>query len=362
VKIPIENLYFIFSYAWARFPAGDAVQVGLDECPDLQNLFGKVLIDSVNQLMRRGLDRGYREIIEETRSPRGRLLFDQIAKEQTLRRGSVICQFDELSHDVPHNQIIKATARALSREPTMLPLLAHGLRVIERKLVAVSDVRLSSEMFRKVQLSRNTGQYGLLMRLCEFVFRANMPTEGGAGSRFADVMANQKMMAAVFEEFLKNFFAHEQKEFRVGPGGIEWDSRGTTDPLALQYLPGMRTDITLRSAKRVIVLDAKFYSTPFNARFGTPKVHSNNLYQLLTYLHHTAIRHPEHAIDGGLIYAAVGEPVSLTYRLMGYPVRVEAVDLTRPWKEIRTRLLAILEPGLATGGAGASQMSEMAVL
>lgn len=362
VKIPIENLYFIFSYAWARFPSGDAVQVGLDECPDLQNLFGKVLIESVNQLMRKGLDRGYREIVEETRSPKGRLLFDLIAKEQTLRRGAVICQFDELSYDVPHNQIIKATARALAREPTMSSSLAHGLRVIERKFAAVSDVRLSSEMFRTVQLSRNTGQYGLLMRLCEFVFRANMPTEGGSGSRFADVLANQKMMAGVFEEFLRNFFAHEQKQFRVGPGGIQWDARGTTDLLALQYLPTMRTDITLRSAERVIVLDAKFYSTPFNARFGTPKVHSNNLYQLLTYLHHMAILHPDRAIDGGLIYAAVGEPVSLTYRLMGYPIRIEAVDLTRPWKDIRAKLLTVLKPPHPTSGSEVDHQSEMAVV
>lgn len=58
------------------------------------------------------------------------------------------------------------------------------------------------------------------------------------GSRFADVLANQQMMGRVFEEFLRSFFAHEQNHFRVGPGGIQWDARGTTDPLAIRPASG----------------------------------------------------------------------------------------------------------------------------
>ena len=343
MKIPIRNLYFIFCYAWAQFPAGEAVDVAIDQCPDLQNLFAKVLVEGVNRLVRRGLDRGYRETVEETRSPRGRLLLDLIAKEQTLRRGTVICQFDELSYDVPHNQIIKATARSLARETSMAPELAHALRLIERSFSAVSNIRLSAEVFRRVQLSRNTGQYGVLMHLCEFVFRSQMPEEGGSGARFANVLDDEVRMSKVFEEFLRNFFRYEQSRFRVSSDGLQWASAGTTDSAALRYLPRMQTDITLRSPDRIAVFDAKFYATPFNTRFGSPKVHSGNLYQLVTYLQHTAMTFPGRSIDGGLIYAAVGEPVSLRYRLMGYPVRVEAVDLTQPWRDIRQLLLGLLD-------------------
>ena len=343
VKIPIRNLYYLFSYAWAQFPPGDSVDVGRDACPDLQNLFGKVLVDSVNGLIRRGLDRGYREFTEETRSPRGRLLMSRIIKEQTLRRGAVVCQFDDLSYNVLHNQIIKATARSLAREPSMASDLAHELRLIERKLAGVSDIRLSGDIFRRVQLSRNSGKYGLLMRLSEFVFQSMMPDESGTGSRFANILDDEVRMSRVFEEFLRNFFAHEQALFRPAPGGLQWASDGTTNPMSLKYLPSMRTDITLRSKDRVVVFDAKFYSKPFNVRYGSPKVHSANLYQLLTYLQHTALEHPHHTISGGLIYAAVGEPVSLPFHLMGHSVRVEAVDLTMPWQSIRQCLLGILE-------------------
>src|SRR5687767_201482 len=108
MTIPIRNLYYLFCYAWQRFPEGGAVEVGIDESPDLPNLFARLLINSANRLMRRGLDRGYCETNEETRAPRGRMLLAEIAKRQTLRRGSVVCAFDELTADVLHNQIIKA--------------------------------------------------------------------------------------------------------------------------------------------------------------------------------------------------------------------------------------------------------------
>lgn len=345
MKIPIRNLYYLFSYAWAQFPGGREIDVGIDSCPDLQNLFGKVLVDGVHRLTRRGLDRGYRSFEEETRSPRGRLLMAAIIKEQTLRRGAVVCQFDELSYDVLHNQIIKATARLLAREPSMTRDLAHELRLIERKLSAITDIRLSGDCFRRVQLSRNTGQYGVLMKLCEFVFRCTMPEEGGSGSRFARILENEVQMSRVFEEFLRNFFAHEQSTYRLAPSGLQWASAGTIDQAALKYLPSMRTDVTLRSEKHVIVLDAKFYSKPFSNRYGIPKIHSANLYQLLTYLRHTAIDYPHHMVAGGLVYASVGEPVSLPLQLMGHPVRVEAVDLTMPWSGIRQCLLQILNVG-----------------
>lgn len=349
MTIPIRNLYYLFSYAWAQFPEGDAVEVGIDECPDLQNLFAKVLTNGVHRLMRRGLDRGYRVHLEETRSPRGRLLMDQIVKEQTLRRGAVICQYDDLSHDVLHNQIIKATARVLSRAPTMGSELAHGLRMIERAMANVSDVRLSADMFRRVQLSRHNGQYAVLMRLCEFVFRSTLPEEGGSGARFADVLKDEVRMSRIFEEFLRNFYRHEQSQFRVHAGALQWASAGTTDAVALQYLPRMLTDITLTDSERVIIFDAKFYSKPFKAHHGSPKVSSGNLYQLLTYLQHAARAHARHEVRGGLIYAAVGEPLSLDYKLLGYPVRVEAVDLMMSWPDIRLTLLSLLHsrPSLA---------------
>ncbi len=148
MTIPIRNLYYLFCYAWQRFPPGGAVEAGVDAAPDLPNLFARLLVNDVNALLRRGLDRGYRTFVEETRAPRGRLLLDAIVKEQTLRRGAVVCAVDELTPDVVHNRIIKAAARLLARTRGLEPALVHELGAIALKLQAVSDVRLDANNAR----------------------------------------------------------------------------------------------------------------------------------------------------------------------------------------------------------------------
>ena len=90
MTIPVRNIYYLLLYAWGHFKSGGVRDVGADESPDLPNLLGKVLNEGTHRLLRRGLDRGYIEVTEETRSPRGKLRLDVITKQQTLLRGFAV--------------------------------------------------------------------------------------------------------------------------------------------------------------------------------------------------------------------------------------------------------------------------------
>lgn len=342
MKIPIRNLYYLFCYAWARFPeGGGSVEVGVDDCPDLPNLFARILINSTNRLLRRGLDRGYREFEEETRAPRGRMLLGEIIKRQSLRRGAVICAFDELTPNVLHNRIIKATALTLARVRGLTPEHAHELRLIGQRMESVQDLRLTADCFRRVQLSRNTGQYRPLLKLCELVFHALLPEEKGEGATFAEILKDEVVMSTVFEEFLRNFYAvHVAETFSVRAEAWPWDGY-SLEPGGEGFLPQMMTDITLRSRSRTIVIDAKFYKRALVEWNGALKVRSGHLYQLLAYMEHAALRAPHLPCDGALIYPAVGDPMALRYRLRGHEVVVRSVDLDRPWQAIHDELLAL---------------------
>lgn len=341
MTIPIRNLYYLFCYAWGRFPEGGAVDAGVDDCPDLPNLFAKLLVSSTNRLLRRGLDRGYYSRVEETRAPRGRMLLDSILKQQTLLRGAVICTYDELTTDVVHNQIIKATARTLSRTAGVEREFAHELGLIVRRLEAVSDISVSAGAFRRVQISRNTGQYLPILKLCELIFRAQLPEESGLGTRFADILQDEITMSAVFEEFLRSFYRHEQRKYRVGAETLAW-AGSSPQPGDWLFLPAMVTDITLTSPDHVIVMDAKFYKDALATSYGAKKVHSGNLYQLFAYLQHTAIKRPGRPVDGALIYPTNGYAVDLRYELSGHRVRIATVDLSQPWPQIHRRLLDLI--------------------
>lgn len=348
MTIPIRNLYYLFIYAWGRFPAGSSVDAGIDECPDLPNLFARLLIDGTNRLLRRGLDRGYLSFVEETRAPRGRLLLDQIVKRQSLRRGSVVCAFDELSPDVVHNQIIKATALGLSCARNVEAPYAHELALLARRMDGVSEVRLAPELFRRVQLSRNTGQYVPILRLCELVFRSLMPDENGNATRFADILEDEVLMSALFEDFLRNFYSYEQNEYAVAREVLSWGAV-PLDARSAGYVPTMETDVTLRSPTRVIVFDAKFYREALVERDGLARIRSAHLYQLFSYLQHTAQRYPGRLIDGGLIYPRFGRPAHLRYRLGKHHLLIWTIDLLRPWQDIHEELLSL--PARITGEA-----------
>jgi 5-methylcytosine-specific restriction enzyme subunit McrC len=341
VTIPIQNLYYLFCYAWARFPEGALADVGIEACPDLPNLFARVLVNGVNKLIRRGLDRGYVGVTEETRSPRGRLLIDRIAKEQTLRRGSVFCQFDELQHDVLHNQILKATALALAREENIVPALSHELRMIARRLVGITEIPITADVFGRVQLFRNNRQYALLMRLCEFVFRSRLPCPDGKTSRFADILKDEEKMSRVFEEFLRNFYFYEQNRFTVSSENMYWNARSYSAG-GMSLIPIMKTDVTLRCPSKIIVMDAKFYAEPFPRSYGVRKLRPAHLYQLFAYLKHASQSSPSTPVEGALIYAAAEEGFLEHYQIEGHAVTIAAIDLMKPWPLIHSELLKLV--------------------
>jgi 5-methylcytosine-specific restriction enzyme subunit McrC len=341
MTIPIRNLYYLFLYAWARFPGGAIGEAGIDESPDLPNLFAKVLSAGTRRLFRRGLDRGYKAFTYEMVGPRGRLRLDRMIKEATQLRGTAICDFDELTHDILHNQILKATLTNLAACVDIDNLTRHDLRSLARLFYEVEDVRLSASHFRRIAVSRNNREYIFLMRLCEFIFWSLMPDERGVRARFQRVLDDEIRMSAVFEDFLRNFFQLHRSEYRVRAESPAWYvSDATQDDLAL--LPRMITDITLRQPDHTIIVDAKFYRNALVQGPYGERVRSQHLYQLITYLQHERVRQKGRGLSGMLIYPGVGRSLRLRYRLLGIPVFVATVDLGQEWRNIEAELHGLL--------------------
>jgi 5-methylcytosine-specific restriction enzyme subunit McrC len=344
--IPIRNLYYLFLYAWDLFPEGRAIETGATAGPNSLDLFSRILANGVRRLLRRGLDRIYLEAVEETASPRGRFLMTETLTRGATVRGQAVCSYDELAPDAPHNQVLKATLRALATAEDLDRGLARELGALHRALAGVSDVSLSSTLFRRVQLSRNSRHYNLLMHVCRLVLDLMLPGESGQRTRFADVLEDEARMSAVFEAFVRNFYRSEQSVFAVGAEHVDWDAAYGVAWHA-RHLPSMRTDATLRSPGRTIVVDAKYYRrTLVRHMGGEEKVRSAHLYQLLAYLRHVRPMPPSsHAAEGMLLYPRTdGRDLRLEYVLAGHRVRVCTVDLDRPWPEIHGDLIGLLAP------------------
>ncbi len=154
-QIPIANLYYLYCYAWDRFSEGKSLATGAETSPDLPNLLTRVLLNGMQLLFRRGLDRTYQPVADELSTVRGHIELWASLRLQSRNARRLHCAYDELSHDVLHNQILKATLKRLCALSHLeRPLLAEAKRMLFR-LHDIMDIRLTRDCFARVQLHRN---------------------------------------------------------------------------------------------------------------------------------------------------------------------------------------------------------------
>ncbi len=340
--IPIENIYYLFCYAWNRFEQAQAADVGAASSPDLPNLLARVLLNGTTTILRRGLDRGYQLHEEDIATIKGRIELGATMQIRARSVRRVYCEFDELSHDLPHNQIIKASLNRLSRAATIDPMLAKDLQRLTEKMPDVSDIRLEAQAFARVQLHRNNSHYGFLLNVARLAFDCLLPAQGGQGYRFTDVLRDERKMAAVFEEFARNFYRTEQSALKVEPLTIAWDAYAVSVTGAGR-LPSMRADVFLRGPIRRIIIDTKYYASALQSYHGSESFHSGNLYQLFSYLKNAAGGDPDFGqAEGILLYPTAGVRLRETFHIQGHTVTLATLDLLKPWRHIHEQLMELV--------------------
>ena len=342
-KIPIANIYYLLCYAWEHVEESDVVR--LDEVGELQrvhDLLGKVLVEGTFRLIRAGIDRGYREVREDIAGIRGKIDVGETVKRVLRSRGQVACTFEEMSHDVLHNRILRSTLKSLMRLPELDTGVATSVRNAYAKLEGVSDVAVNRRVFERVQLDRNRRYYRFLLSICRLIHEQLLPDEATGETRFADFSDEQ--MEKLYEKFIIEFYRREQDHYRINRRGrsIQWMDDGT-DEHQRSRIPQMEADVILEAPDRRIIMDAKFYRQALSTRYGTSKLRSENLYQLLAYLRNREAREaagPRH--EGMLLYPTVDETVDVDVRLEGFRVSARSINLGQDWQNIHNDMLALV--------------------
>jgi 5-methylcytosine-specific restriction enzyme subunit McrC len=344
MKIPVLNVYYLLCYAWDALEEGRQVDVAAEPFKWLPDLFARVLTTGTTRLLKRGLDQGYLPVASDTRSLRGKLDLTETAKRNLLTRSTVRCHYDEQSHDVLHNQILKSSLGRLARCVDLDRDLKSQALGIYRRLHDIREIELTPGVFDRVVIHRNNRFYGFLVEICRILHNSLLVDPRGDRSTFRDFLRDERLMAKVFEKFVRNFYLREQRVFKVRSKRIEWQDV-QAEPAHLAYLPVMRTDVSLDSPARRVVIDTKYYASTLQTYHQGGTVHSQNLYQLFTYLRNLApATDSGRPIEGILLYPTVDTTLDLRFTIHGHPVRVATVDLNAPWTAIRTRLLDLIRP------------------
>ena len=338
MNIPVRNIYYLLCYAWGHVREGETVDVGSEEFSGMVDLFAKVLNEGVSRLISQGLDRDYLAVSEDIRGLKGKLDLATTVKRNLLLTGKTHCAYDELSYDVPQNQILKGTLRQLGMVTRLDPEQRRRAGRLYRKLDAVSDVPLRPRLFRTVRIHRNNQFYSFLLHLCRIIYDNLLVNQEKGPAEFYDFREDEQKMGLLFEQFVRRFCERETN-YAVSAPKIDWfgaEGIGTD----LRHLPRMQTDIVLRSPDRTIIVDTKFYKNPLDRRWDGERVNAGNLYQIFAYSMNWAegTQAGEPEPEGWLLYAAVDDEFHWRFELMGRTIRVCSVDLGLEWKAIERRL------------------------
>lgn len=342
MQIPIQNIYFLLCYAWNKLEEKDKVKVDIEDSTQLLDLFAKIIINGSKILLKRGIDRSYVNKNDEIAGIKGKLLLADTIKGNLLLKQKTVCSFDELSSDILFNQILITTILRLIRTLNLQKELRNDLRKIVGMFEDVYEIDLKLSHFKQLRLNRNNSFYGFLMSVCKIVLEYSLPSEDEGKLFFKDFTKDEGKMNELFESFIRNFYRIEQSKFtRVRKEGIKWKLQAIDDE-SKNHLPMMETDITLESAEDKIIIDAKYYRETMSSYYDAEKIHSNNLYQLFSYLLNQESDEVTKSATGILLYPTIEKEYDLEYIYRTHSIKIKTVNLAADWIVISNRLKDII--------------------
>jgi 5-methylcytosine-specific restriction enzyme subunit McrC len=326
-------------YAWQLARFRGRLDVEHESSPELEFLLARVLVEVTRDLLRRGIHRDYLERSASLTHLRGRVEVGETIRHLELVHGRVTCRFDELDPNVLANRILRTTFLRLIHSQQLRAEASDVHRQvvdIYRRLEGIEPLpSVRPEHFGLVRIDRNNAAYRLVMEICKFLADVALPTEGAGRDPFLGLLNDEIKMNRVFEAFVRNFYRMHCPDYRVGSEILRWPEESNRQGL----LPGMKTDVSLSSKTRRIVIEAKYYRETLTEQYGRATFRSPHLYQLYAYLRTQEEVDAVHgAAEGILLYPAVGMHLDEMHRIQQHAIRIVTVDLDLPWREIEHRL------------------------
>ncbi|BBF23311.1 5-methylcytosine restriction system specificity protein McrC [Sutterella megalosphaeroides] len=341
--IVIRNIYHMLAYAYRALRHRGRERVECEPFEHAEDLLAQILELGLAGLVKRGLHRDYRPFDEDLRTVRGTIRLADSMRHRMHKRRLIACTYDQLTPDNTLNRILKSTAEKLAWNLVVRKDLRANLKKTLAAFDGVASIDLSTVRWSQLQIGGQTETYGLLLNVCRLVAERALLTEE-EGVRKLDAWIQDENNSALFERFLRGYFAVQHPDLRPSGRAIRWDTSSGAPTSAI--IPGMFADLVLTGPERVLVVDAKFYKRVLSdSRFEKQKIRSDHLYQINAYVTNIAAAYPGKETAGMLIYAKTeNESVPDTaFRSAGHELSVVTLDLTGDFASIAARLDAIAE-------------------
>ena len=189
----------------------------------------------------------------------------------------------------------------------------------------------------KIQFNKNNQTYKMLIYICWLVIKGSIQSNNLGQFKINDFIDEQRM-CRLYEKFILEFYKKEFPNLKVSSSQIKWALDDDNDFM----LPTMQSDIMIETNDKVLIIDAKYYEHSTQKQFDTITLHSNNLYQIFTYVKNKSAcgKH----VSGMLLYAKTDETVfpNNSYSMDGNKITTMTLDLNCDFSDIKQQLINII--------------------
>lgn len=337
--IPIQNIYYMLSYAFRVLTKKDYREMATEEFSNTADLMTEILIAGISQQLKRGLGRAYIEQMEDIPVIRGKVNITESVKRQTMINRKLSCVYDDFSVNNSKNRIIKSTALLLLRAD-----VAKQRKSRLRKLLVYFD-RVELIDLRTVDWNihydKNNQTYRMLISICYLVVKGLLQTQADGKTKIMDFLDDQQMYH-LYEKFILEYYKKEYPYIKANASQIKWQ----LDDGMGYMLPNLLSDITLEYDNKVLIIDAKYYSHIMQNRYEKETIRSANMFQIFTYVKNkeAELRDKPHEVAGMLLYAQTdnGTQPDYRYQMSGNVISVKTLNLNCNFEDIRSQLDGIV--------------------
>lgn len=339
----------MLSYAFTTLNQSNYEDVATEEFDNMYNLLAAILSKGIGQQLKQGIYREYINRTEEMAVVRGKIDMPGTIKNRIERERVLTCEYDELSENNLLNQILKTTVSLLLHHADVKLVYKHDLKKEMLFFANVDTIDLMSIRWPAIRFQRNNQTYRMLISLCQLIVEGMLLTTETGEHKLASFIDEQRM-SRLYEKFILEYYSKEFPTINVSAAQIPWaldDGVGT-------MLPVMQSDITLELGERVLIIDAKYYTHTTQTRYDAHTLHSNNLYQIFTYVKNRDVKFGDapHEVSGMLLYARTDETIQPdgVYKMSGNKISVRTLDLNQKFSTIAAQMNAIVEEHFGAGG------------
>jgi len=332
--ILIKNIYYMLTYAFQILRQNNYKEITTEDFENIHDMFACILGKGVAKQLKQGLYKEYVEKTENLYTIRGKLNLPRTISNQMKQKQMLTCEFDELSENNLLNQIIKTTLIILIKHTSVK---AERKATLKKELLffsEVDEIEPSTICWETIRFQRNNRNYRMLINVCKLILQGLLISNEKGIVKLASFIDEQRM-CRLYEKFILEYYRYHYPELQANAMQIPWNlDDGVSD-----FLPVMKTDITIRKDDRILIIDAKYYAHTMQRQFDVNSIHSGNIYQIFTYVKNMDKDNTGN-VAGMLLYAKTEEQIqpNNVFWMGGNMISVKTLDLNVSFVEIAKQL------------------------